>query len=372
MRYFNDFFNNFSQSFDTFCEKYLTRIAISIIVILIFLALKFIITAIAKRIIRKVCSKSDQTEERIKAINSIVLPPIRIILISVAFAISYNIISPPDSIRAVCQKTFTSLIITALFSVLYGFCGYLKFILQKLYNKEGDRPHTLASNYIGIILKTVVVIFGAITVLQQWISNITSLLAGLSIGGVAIALAAQDTAENFFGALTVIFDRPFEIGDFIEVSSVSGTVEKMGLRSTKIRRNDQALVVLPNSKISSDHIVNWTTISKRRVDLTLGILYSTPLPSIQKFKLGIENILKNTENVENDTFLVTFNEFADSSLNIGVRFYVLSPKYDEMCRVRDGVNLDILKLASDINIDFAYPSRSIYIENIPTNIQEKI
>ena len=216
-------------------------------------------------------------------------------------------------------------------------------------------------------MKIAVVILGVITILQQWIANITSLLAGLSIGGVALALAAQDTAANLFGSLTVIFDHPFEIGDFIEIGAATGTVEKMGLRSTKLRRADQALVILPNSKITSEHIVNWTTISKRRVDAVLGILYSTPVPLIEKFKKGIEDILENTELVEKGNYLVTFTDYAESSLNITVRYYVLSPKNDDALRTCDIVNLKILTLANDMGVGFAFPTRSLYIENTDKN-----
>ncbi len=367
MKYITDFFNDLPANFDAFCDKYLFRIIVCVVIIFVFLVLKFIISAIARRIVKRIMKDKEDFDERVKAFDNIILPPIRILLVTGALLLCTYIIAPPEGLRTVCMKTVTSLALMSFFSVLYGLSGYAKFIIEKIYEKNQIKPYNLAAHYVGIILKIVVVIFGTITILQQWIMNVTSLLAGLSIGGVALALAAQDTAANLFGSLTVIFDHPFELGDYIEIGSVKGTVEKMGLRSTKIRRSDQALVILPNSKITSEHIVNWTTISKRRVDMTLGILYSTSVEEVKKFKKGIEDILSKCEIIQKDNFIVTFADYADSSLNIGIRFYVLSPSYDDMLRTRDEINLEILSLANGMGIGFAFPSRSLYIENTNTN-----
>lgn len=367
MKYITDFFNNLPANFDAFCDKYLIRIIVCVAVILIFLALKFVLVAISRRIIKRLMKNKTHSDERVAVFNNIILPPIRILLATGTLIICTYIVSPPEGLRIICSKTATSLALLSLFSALYGLCGYAKFIVGKIYEKNHVTPYNLAAHYVGVILKIAVVILGVITILQQWIANITSLLAGLSIGGVALALAAQDTAANLFGSLTVIFDHPFELGDYIEIGSVKGTVEKMGLRSTKIRRSDQALVILPNAKITSDHIVNWTTISKRRVDMTLGILYSTPAETITTFKKGIEKILEKYELIQKDNYIVTFTDYADSSLNIGIRYYVLSPSYDVMLKTRDEVNLEILNLANGMGVGFAFPSRSLYIENTDKN-----
>ncbi len=367
MKYFTDFFDNLPANFDAFCDQYLLRILICVAVVIVFLALKFAFVAIAKRIIKKAMKGKNHYEERVEALNGIVLPPLRILLVTCALLICTHIISPPEGLRTICTKTATSLALMSLFSVLYGFCGYAKFIIGKIYEKNQIKPYNLAAHYVGVMLKIVVIILGVITILQQWITNITSLLAGLSIGGVAIALAAQDTAANLFGSLTVIFDHPFELGDYIEIGEAKGTVEKMGLRSTKLRRADQALIILPNSQITSEHIVNWTTISKRRVDLILGILYSTPTDLMVKFKKGIEDILENTELVEKENYLVAFTDYAESSLNITVRYYVLSPLGDVTALKRDEVNMKILNLANNMGVGFAFPTRSLYIENTDKN-----
>ncbi len=362
MQYFKDFFDKLPDSFNSFCDRYFVKIVICAAVILVFLALKFILCALAKKVIKKICSRKNSSEEKIKATCGIVLPPLRILTVTAALLVCVAILQLPQGIHTICIKTAHSLFLLAVFAILYGLSGYAKYLMNKLYQKTDIAPYNLAATYVGVILKTLVVVFGVITILQQWVTNITSLLAGLSIGGVALALAAQDTAANFFGSLTVVFDHPFEIGDFIEIGSVSGTVEKMGFRSTKIRRPDQALVIMPNAKMSSEHIVNWTSISKRRVDLTLGVVYGTPVEALDKFKAGIKKILAQTELVEQETFLVNFGTFSANSLDIVIRYYVSSPSYNVMCDVNDEVNTKILSLARDISVSFAFPSRSIYIE----------
>ncbi|MBR6535357.1 MAG: mechanosensitive ion channel family protein [Clostridia bacterium] len=363
MTYIIDFIEGFPTAFEDFCEAYFAKIIACIVVVLLFLAIKFIVVALAKRIVRNICAKKDANPERVEAMAKIVVPPLRILVITAALAVCTMILDLPQGAHELCMRVVNSLLLISLFSALYGLSGYAKYLVHKLYEQSHVAPYNLAANYIGAILKTLVFTVGFLTVIQQWVSNISTLLAGLSIGGIAIALAAQNTAENFFGSLTVIFDHPFEIGDYIEIGSVTGTVEKMGFRSTKIRRSDQALVIMPNAKMTNEHIVNWTTISKRRVDAVLGILYNTPTEKILLFKQEIEQILLQTELIENDSFYILFDTFSDSSLDISLRYYVLSPSYRDMCNKKDEINIKILDAARRIGIGFAYPSRSIYIEN---------
>lgn len=363
MSYIIEFLEQFPDEFESFCQRYFVKILACVIIILLFLAIKFIATAIVKKIMRNLLSKKNMPSDRGEVIGKIILPPLRILIITAAFAVCASILDLPQSAADVCSRVTNSLLLVSLFAVLYGLSGYAKYLVQKVYEQSHVAPYNLAANYIGVILKTLVVVIGVLTIIQQWVTNITTLLAGLSIGGVAIALAAQDTAANFFGSLTVIFDHPFEIGDYIEIGSVTGTVEKMGFRSTKIRRSDQALVIMPNSKMTNEHIVNWTTISKRRVDTTLGVLYNTPIDKLQQFKKEIESILQQTELIENDTYQVAFSAFSDSSLDITLRYYISSPSYTEMYNKRDEVNIKILEASRRLGIGFAYPSRSIYIES---------
>lgn len=362
MEYFKNFINDLPNTFNTFCDRYFIKILICVAVVLLFLALKFIICAIAKRIIKKICAKKNSHADRTAAMHGVVLPPLRILTATFALLICTLILQLPQGAHSICIKTVHSLFLLAIFAVLYGLSGYAKYLINRLYEKTDIAPYNLAASYVSVILKVLVVIFGVITILQQWVTNISSLLAGLSIGGVALALAAQDTAANFFGSLTVVFDHPFEIGDYIEIGSVAGTVEKMGFRSTKIRRADQALVIMPNAKMSSEHIVNWTSISKRRVDMRLSVTYDTSTEKIEQFKNGIKQILSAEEMVENNTYLVYFSTYAASSLDITVRYYVTSPSAATMFAVSDAINTKILALSREIDVSFAFPTASVYIE----------
>ncbi len=357
-----NFLEGLNGWFVEFTDKYLFKLLICIGVIIGFIILKYVLTAIATAIIKKTVKKAKNNDpERAEAIKKAVVPMLRILVMTAALAVCLPIISPPEGVAVIAKKVISSLFLVSVFAFLYGLVSYGKYFLEKRY--KGKAEDSLAINFTIVVLKIVVIILGILTVLQQWVTNISSLLAGLSIGGVALALAAQDTAANLFGAVTVMFDKPFEAGDYIEVSGEAGTVERMGMRSTTLRRKDRSSVCIPNSKMATENIVNWSRTDARRVDMELSVLYSTSGEMLERFMKGIEEILDKDENVQKGKSLVAFDSFADSALVVSVRFLTYDKDYDGMMNVKNGINLRIMKLAESMNIGFAYPTRSIYLMN---------
>jgi len=219
-----------------------------------------------------------------------------------------------------------------------------------------------AANYVSGAIRIVIVVVGILMVLSRWVSDISGLIAGLGIGGLAIALAAQDTAANLFGSISIMLDKPFEIGDWVESDGVEGTVEKVGLRSSRLRTFDQTIVTVPNSKLANSAISNGTNRVKRRITFKIGLMYSTPADAISGYIERIKEILETDPDVEKETSLVCFENFADSALEIFVSYHTVVD-YGAMMLVRERVNFALLEAAKEAGVSMAFPTVSVYREN---------
>jgi len=218
-------------------------------------------------------------------------------------------------------------------------------------------------------LRIFVVIIGGLTVLSSLDVDIKALLGGLGIGGVAIALAAQDTVGNFIGTLSIFTDRPFKVGDWIIVGDkVDGNVEQIGFRSTKVRTWPKTLMSIPNKVLATEIIDNWSRMPKRRVKMTVGVTYSTTADQMQELLERIRAMLRQEEGVDQDFFLVRFTDFGASSLDIFLYYFTRSIKWDEHLAQREQVNLNIMRIIREMGLSIAFPTRSIHVESLPDGL----
>jgi len=215
-------------------------------------------------------------------------------------------------------------------------------------------------------LKTVVAIIGGIFVLQNLDVDVGSLLAGLGLGGLAFALAAKDTVANFFGSFMIFIDKPFQVGDAVKIGSdVEGTVEEVGFRTSRVRTYYNSLMTVPNARVTNDTIDNFGMRQFRRYKTTLGLTYDTSPAKVQAFCEGVRAIIKATDGMRKDYYVVEFQGFGPSSLDILMNAFVATGDYTTEMRVRSHLNLQILRLAERLEIGFAFPSQSLYVESMP-------
>ncbi|MDA0802591.1 MAG: mechanosensitive ion channel family protein [Planctomycetota bacterium] len=210
-------------------------------------------------------------------------------------------------------------------------------------------------------LKTLVVIFGVIYFAISVKLEITPLLTGLGISSLAIGFAAKSTVENLFGSMTVILDRPFQIGDWVVIGSVEGTVESMGLRSTRVRTFYDSQVVIPNSTLLSANVDNYGRRRFRRWRTMLGVEYGTPPERLDAFVTAMRDLFASQPNARPDRNHIVVNEFADSSINILVYVFFEAKDWETELASRQRFILDIMRLAEKMNVAFAFPSRTIYM-----------
>ncbi|MCP4638992.1 MAG: mechanosensitive ion channel family protein [bacterium] len=210
-------------------------------------------------------------------------------------------------------------------------------------------------------LKVFVGAFGIVFVAEVAGFRPTSVLAGLGIGGLAFALAAKDTVANIFGSLTILLDRPFQIGDWVIVGDVEGSVESVGIRSTRIRTFYNSLISLPNSQLISATVDNMGARRYRRVSTKLGVTYDTPPEKIEAFCEGVRELIRQHPYTRKDYYHVWLNEFASDSLNILLYCFWETPEWSTELRERHRLFLDIIRLAKSLGVEFAFPTQTLHL-----------
>jgi MscS family membrane protein len=218
------------------------------------------------------------------------------------------------------------------------------------------------------LMRVVLVIITLIMVIQQWGYDVTSLVAGLGIGGLAFALAAQPTLANLFGSITILTDRPFKLGDWVKTANGEGAVEEIGLRSTKFRTVDRTLIVVPNTNIATQQVENFSARPNRRVSCTIGVTYGTTRAQMTALLTDLRAMLAARDDIEQETALVHFSNFNASSLDIMISAYILTIDRPIFLKAQEEIFLEIMRLVEHHGASFAFPSQSLYIETpIPPN-----
>jgi len=215
------------------------------------------------------------------------------------------------------------------------------------------------------MMRLFVGVLGLVFVLQNLGVNVSALVAGLGVGGIAIALAAKDTLANVFGSITIFTDQPFHVGDVVNIDGVAGTVEEVGLRSTRVRTSSGSVMTIPNARVANAKIDNVGAREFRRVRGNLGLSYDTDPAGIAAFVSGFRDILEQSEQVVTEKSEVHFTEFGASSLDIMFSYYLDVPGWHDELVARSAINISLMELAAKLNVSFAFPSQSVYIESMP-------
>tara|TARA_B110000881_G_C18444173_1_gene447595 strand:+ start:93 stop:758 length:666 start_codon:yes stop_codon:yes gene_type:complete len=219
-------------------------------------------------------------------------------------------------------------------------------------------------NQIGPILRktvrSVVWILGVITAMNNAGFDVGALLAGVGIGGLAMAMAAKDFVANIFGGITVFVDKPFKVGDRIVVDGIDGTVQEIGIRSSRLITLQGRMVTIPNNSFTNSPVENITAEPSRKVSVTLGLTYDTPPEKVQLAVAILKEIVGNHSDTEND-FTVWFSSFGDFSLNVSCTYYV--NKTGHWADTPGEINLRILEKFNAEKLDFAFPTQTIITQS---------
>lgn len=247
----------------------------------------------------------------------------------------------------------------------YKLADILSAYLEK---KAKESKNTLDDQLVPLvrkILKTFVIVVGFMAILRGFRFDILPLLTGLSIGGLAFALAAQDMLKNLFGSLMIFIDRPFQIGDWVTSGDIDGTVEEVGFRSTRVRTFRDSVMYVPNSLITNSNVDNHGKRNYRRFYTRISVTYDTPSRLIEVFVKGIERIVLNHPETRKDYHNIFLNDYAASSLDIMLYIFFDVPTWTDELRCRQEIILEVNKLAEHLGVRFAFPTQTLMIEQMP-------
>lgn len=214
-------------------------------------------------------------------------------------------------------------------------------------------------------VKVGLVAVGVIAVADELGFKVGAVLAGLGIGGIALALAAQKSFENFFGSIAIGVDQPFRVGDFVRIEDFTGTVETVGLRSTRIRTLDRTLVAIPNGKLADMRTERFSARDRIRLHANLGLLYGTTAAQMRAVLAGVEEVLRAHPRIWPDNVVVRFSAFQDSALNVEVQAWFQTTDWNEFTAIRQEVFLRFMEVVEKAGTSFAFPTRTVHLVREP-------
>ncbi|MFT4903370.1 MAG: MscS family membrane protein [Thalassomonas sp.] len=281
----------------------------------------------------------------------------------IQYPLTWNL--APESemgLRMLINKGFSLTYVYSLFWIFLKVIDFTGLILNKRAEATENKMDDQLIPFIIEIAKIITYIFALVIIMGNVFEvDITALAAGLGIGGIALAMASKESLENLLGSFTIFFDQPFTVGDTVTVGSVTGTVEKVGFRSTRIRTFDKSLVTLPNKKMIDAELDNLGMRPVRRVKFNIGLTYETTPEQIKAIVSDLQEMINQHEKTNQDG-KVRFQEFGSSSLDIMVMYFVNSPSWIDLIDVKEDVNYKIMEIVKKHNSDFAFPSTTVYLQ----------
>ncbi|MDL2243239.1 mechanosensitive ion channel family protein [Bacteroidales bacterium OttesenSCG-928-J19] len=346
----------------TFLGNSLEEWGISLIIIVGVMLLSKLLSIFNRRVVDKLVKKTKTNFDDLfaRAVESPIL--FAVILIGIWVAL-YRLHFSEEVFKAI-RDSYTILIIlnaTWLIARIVGVLLEIYFTRRKDKSNKTDKHSLRMMPIVKRTLLTVVWIVGLVTALGNIGINISALLGTLGIGGIAFALAAQDTVKNIFGAFTIFADRSFSIGDTIRVDGFEGVVLDVGVRSTRLRTFDKRLVTIPNYKIADASVVNISAEPMRRVVIDLGLTYdTTPEQMKRAIQILREEIPAQVEFVSSKDGSAVFSNFADSALVITYTYFI--EKRGDIKQTTSNVNMEILTRFTALGLNFAFPTQTLYVE----------
>ncbi|MDD5359831.1 MAG: mechanosensitive ion channel family protein [Sulfurovaceae bacterium] len=264
------------------------------------------------------------------------------------------------------KNILNALIIYDIFWVIIAITNALEGVVYHAVEKLNPDLSKEVGNFILTLLKILMGAVGLGFILQIWGINVTALIASLGLGGLAFAFAAKDIAANLFGSFSLLLDKTIRIGEWIKVDGVEGEVEDIGIRVTKIRSFEKSLITVPNQIVANQPIENFSRRGVRRIQMSIGLTYGSSSEQMKNVLQEIKSMLKKHKGIAHDEkLLVNFDSFGDSALNIFIYTFTNTPNWDKYLDIREDINLQIMKIVEKNNCAFAFPTQSIYIENMP-------
>lgn len=336
-------------------QNYMIAGGIFLLSLILAVILRFVLVGILKKYAKKTKTQLDDT--LIGVFNKVVVP----IVVLAGLYFGLQALSIPANMWVFIEKGVQVVFIIKVFQGIAILADFFigTYVIKLLKVKKGF--NTELSKMLSRIVNIAIWIIGASMVLNLFGYDIGALVAGLGIGGLAIALAAQDPLSNFFSSLSIIADKPFKVEDVIKFDNIEGVIKDVGLRTTRIETFFGTIVSVPNSTLAKANVENLSKRETRRADGKIGLVYHTPTKKIEKAVAIIKDIIKKEKNTAGD-FRAFFTEFDDSALRIEYTYYVKNPTdYGFFLETRNRINISIKSQFEKAGLEMAFPTQTLYL-----------
>lgn len=362
MDWLNTAINRISESLtNTFLNIEIWRIIVAGVILIVTTAVRKVLVNYFILLMKKITSKTKTVldDELVNAVDS----PARLLILTIGVYFAIIALGFKVTGESFAMHVIRTMIIFSIFWAIYRAAGIITRLFERFTKKTQTELDDLLVPFVNKGIKVIVVVVAISVIAKEWRYNLGALLTGLGLGGLAFALAAQETLANLFGGLTIMVDKPFVVGDFIQSDGIEGTVEEIGFRSTRIRTPERTVVTVPNSSIAKAPITNCSKREKRRVRYSLAVKYSTTAEQLEQFMKQAREMLTNHPDVHSDTIFVNFDGFGTNAYELLIMFFTKTTSLQEYLVVKEDVNLKIIHILDELGIEVAVPAANVYLQN---------
>ncbi len=335
-----------------------------LVVAFLFIVAGFILRAVLSSVVTKrLATLAARTETQADDLaTEALISPLGIILpvIGLFLAVRTLLAARPEW-QASTDTIFKVVSILVITWTAFRLLDALTVLLAEMADRTESKLDDQLVPLVRKATKTFIAVLAFILVAQNLGYSVSGLLAGLGIGGLALAMAAKDTLANLFGSIMILIDRPFHAGDWITFPGGDGVVEEVGLRSTRVRTFAKTVVSIPNQALANATVENHSLMPKRRIKFTLGVTYGSSVDQVRALVEQTEQYLKSNPDIDQEFMLVKFTEFNNSSLDLFIYCFTVTTDWTKHLSVRQDVNLRIMELVEQNGMSIAFPTQTVHL-----------
>jgi len=328
-----------------------------------FILAGFVLRAVLNSVVSNRLSslaKKTETEADDVATDAIVSPLGLILPVVGVYLAVRTLLTRPEWV-VVTDRIFMVVSVLVITWTMFKLADAATILLTELAAKTDSKLDDQVVPLVRKSLKIFIGVLAFILIAQNMGYSVSGLLAGLGIGGLALAMASKDTLANLFGSIMILVDRPFLVGDWITFPGGDGVVEEVGMRSTRIRTFAKTVVSIPNQALANATVENHSLMPKRRIKFTLGVTYQSTVDQVRQLVDRIEEYLKGNTDIDQEFMLVKFTDFNSSSLDIFVYCFTVSTDWTRHLAVKQEVNLRIMEMVEEMGMGIAYPTQTLHL-----------